>query len=1265
MSNVGGEFVTIRIKVNADTREINRVNRKLAEMGVQAQLADKSTSDLSTAMSRRFEPSAKKMKSRLESIGSALSGFNKLALKVFGVTFIIAAASLASVNALFATGRFLVQAYRITMQALAVGVTAVGAGLATVAAAQREYNAALYAYSYKASPALGKGMNQSRSALRMLQSDSTLAVFGMEALNSSFATLSKSGQVTGRTIGALKAFADFAAAGGDPTKNLQGIAEVLAIVEKKGKLTWDAIEAAGNVNEAFATALKRANKEGKTSYADLVDFIEKSGIKAELGIEGQSELLGNTLVGKFKRFTTQIRNLFADIGQPLLGPVSEAFEKMFRILRLGVLRLAPDFIKFGSGRMLDGLVKAVEKLTNAFVNLTRKYLGGSEGMLQKFNNFWQKTVYVFNRVVDAMRPLLDGGRKVIDIFGPVLGEVFGGAGNIIKQLDRVIVANSEEWAKFGKALKDAVTLLADFLVLTFDVLDRALPVLTPLIEAFTELARAIMLVPRALSSLPSSFGPLGALLSMFGLIFAGKGLKNMALPGAAGRASRSRFGQGISNAGGRISNIGGAVSNAGSQVLGNAMYMVSGGASEGLRSRSFWRPYGEARDMGFNRRDAFQLARHDSGRRVFGRVGGGAGLAAGLGLGLLTPFVDEKAQSAVAGGSMLSSLAPMMGKYGKLGLAGGFAMAGIGTAMNARTGGGGAMGGAMAGAAIGSFIPGVGTIGGALIGGVMGFLKGKSNALKAKVNKMAQEKTYELYNSLAGGMASGNTDFVRQQMATEGLASQRRQIMPGASLTEIKAEAKYQKNIQKTQKVLEGPLKRFDKVITTLEQSTGKTKDQLMQLANEIGLNLYDDSIAFTDVIKQMGSAMSSTGEQIQQSMYDMAMGALGVFDEAIQKLEAQSILDEQVDAMRELFISGNAQEKDILEFVKSYGEQLMVLNPDKPLAVIQELFDQFGVGGYAFKPGQAFEGFSGQMTAALAPIFEKILLTMPQTRENLQAEIAGGFAARGYEIDGTQLSAALAKVTDFQGLQTLLTALSTGGMFSAGVGGVGIQENLNNILRSLGITNQVGLTRLTPEEPTTFEDMSAEESAIRAQFMSTMESFFAEQPPEWMRSNPPWWTNIPTGDTSTPRGDTTSARLGRTLSRHNALNGQIAGKRTMTSSYRTTGLGSINSDHIMGRAYDLVGQNLGAYSKLVNDSGGFAEFHGFGGGRHLHVVPGEGPMGDTSLPSMATTTPVTPTSNTNNFNITVNGGSDSAQTIARHVMDEIARAQRSARERR
>jgi hypothetical protein len=136
-------------------------------------------------------------------------------------------------------------------------------------------------------------------------------------------------------------------------------------------------------------------------------------------------------------------------------------------------------------------------------------------------------------------------------------------------------------------------------------------------------------------------------------------------------------------------------------------------------------------------------------------------------------------------------------------------------------------------------------------------------------------------------------------------------------------------------------------------------------------------------------------------------------------------------------------------------------------------------------------------------------------------------------------------------------------------------------------------------------------------------------------------------------------------MGRHNFYDNQFAGKRTVTSAWRNTNLGSINSDHVTGNAYDLIGQNLGAYATMVNQTGGFAEFHGVGGARHLHVVPGQTPVGDTIAPIPAAAIAVGGSGSTA-YNITVNAaqGQD-PNAIAAAVMSRIDERDRNMRERR
>lgn len=144
------------------------------------------------------------------------------------------------------------------------------------------------------------------------------------------------------------------------------------------------------------------------------------------------------------------------------------------------------------------------------------------------------------------------------------------------------------------------------------------------------------------------------------------------------------------------------------------------------------------------------------------------------------------------------------------------------------------------------------------------------------------------------------------------------------------------------------------------------------------------------------------------------------------------------------------------------------------------------------------------------------------------------------------------------------------------------------------------------------------------------------------------------------PTGDTASSRLQRTLARHAMFSSSVPGNQTITSSLRNFNLGSPSSDHATGAAYDLTGDNLGQYAQMVNSSGGFAEFHGSAGSRHLHVVPPQ--SGDTSSPMAGSSTASTVT---NHYSIQVVAKDDAtAREVAQIVMRELDARERSRRER-
>ena len=154
--------------------------------------------------------------------------------------------------------------------------------------------------------------------------------------------------------------------------------------------------------------------------------------------------------------------------------------------------------------------------------------------------------------------------------------------------------------------------------------------------------------------------------------------------------------------------------------------------------------------------------------------------------------------------------------------------------------------------------------------------------------------------------------------------------------------------------------------------------------------------------------------------------------------------------------------------------------------------------------------------------------------------------------------------------------------------------------------------------------------------------------------------------------GDTsTSKALRATMGAHSRFNGMLPGKRMITSSWREHSLGSPSSDHVTGRAFDLTGDNLQQYAANVNGSGGFAEFHGVNGERHLHVVPPIGPMGDSSSPQnqvrrknlVGAGSAGSASAGGDTFNITVMESVDAGAT-ADAVVKKIVNMQKQARRR-
>jgi hypothetical protein len=393
----------------------------------------------------------------------------------------------------------------------------------------------------------------------------------------------------------------------------------------------------------------------------------------------------------------------------------------------------------------------------------------------------------------------------------------------------------------------------------------------------------------------------------------------------------------------------------------------------------------------------------------------------------------------------------------------------------------------------------------------------------------------------------------------------------------------------------------------------------------------------------------------------------------------------------------------EVLDFLKTqYGNYLAYFGND-PLAANEAFMENYGINGAMYSQaggnlqgmGSFFTGMAGNVLTE----FNKV------NRKSTTAQLVQTINARLKEdkqfINAKEIRTTLAGLT-----QEEFDAFAEFILDNADNKKINLQDGKLRIFGSkepkfltptdIGPIYDEGGRNVfdaLPDLATIFDKET--EQAIRTIISNVGNTLFAK--PSWLDTAPEWFTKeafdalIAGGDTTTPRGstssgtssrtssgtpiadfvggsgDTTSSRLYATMARHRQFDSMLAGSRFVTSSFRTGNLGSINSDHITGRAYDLVGQNLGNYKTIVERNGGFAEFHGVNGSRHLHVVPGSNAVGDSTTPVAASTgTMRSSGGDGNNYYFTITGGPyANAEDVANMVMAKIKVAERSIRERR
>lgn len=1382
------ENVVIKISATANTREIRKARRELERMAAAGKLGSTTQADLTKYLDKA-DRRLQFYKNTMAKTAKIMVSLNKVAVKLFTIGFALGSAALAANNALFAAGRALVDAYKWAMQGAAVAVAALGAAASVAAAAFKEYNAAVNAYAFKSSPTLNRRIAEASAALRGIEEDSTLATFGVQSLSQAFAAIAKSSQVTGTSKTLLKGLADFAAAGGDPAKNLAAAGEFVGLLQKSGKLDAQAIQAAQGIGPAFVEALKKARNQGVQTLDQFKAMLSSGELAKIGGVEGQAALVGQTVFGQFKALVVRAKNLGSDLGQGLLGPLKAFIDETFAVFERLMSRIGPSMMQFGQQRMFGPLISALKILENLTVKLFTDYLPASVGMLGRFKAVWDQIVFVVRDIIDRLRGLLPIGSAVIEAFGKPFVAIFTTTSYWIKYLGEKIRGNQQRYNDFGQALLKLIEKIRDVGAKFIDIFTDALPALnqilswaTSLLGTMMSIASVIGVIGNGLGGIVSGLGGpgagMGGLAQMIGIGLAGfalskriKRLKNVpgyqeditpgtivvdkakkyTLAGRMGGAIKRRFGGAASRVGafkGRYGQARAGVTASGAEQLkirGAAQNQFGQYFGEG-NDRTFYPegtqispskgrlaslidaalPAASAVPGGKVATTALRLkaAIARSNRRMARRLSG-FGVGAGLGIGSM--FASEEAQPSMQMGAMIASMAPMLGAAGPAAALAGLGISGFGMAKTARTGKGGALGGAMAGAAvgaaIGTFVPVIGTAMGAVIGAVggaiVGAFKGRIRGEKMKAQEAAQSFAYSQISAVAGAfvradlggarqaMLAGRTRIAElkdiakmystdrdlrksraaQELATGIINEDEAKGLAAAPGTYIKELEKQQADVEKSMNAM---MNKFTTASTVASKALGMTGEELQQLALEKGVNLYDQTVSLQDQFMKLGLAMNYTSEQIEQTIRDITVGAMDSFRAAIRGQNAPQVIDEITEALYSDFTSGGKIDQQRLSnYVTDLFDQLNLMYPNDPLLAFEKLTELVGTDGSLFRPGQQLEGMGSVFAGVSGKVAGAGETVLANARTSLADMISKQALFGGVAIDKETLTTQLGQL-DTAGLRRVQTLLQQGALdpstfasivnpSSSRAGSIAGRQSVEGVLAQMGLGG-VGFNAL-PQGTMTPEQMieaygEAGYGMIQGVSQAIESSF--EKSPEWYKRNPTWMNketfiaaldpdgNGKLDDTRTPRGDTTSSRLGRTLSRHNYFDSMMTGKRSMTSSYRATNLGSINSDHVTGKAYDLTGQNLGAYATMVNRAGGFAEFHGRGGGRHLHVVPGETPVGDSTAPYMGqVAAPGGSSATTNNYSIVVNGGPGmDVSALADEVMNRIQRIERSSRER-
>lgn len=1275
--NAGGSMGDFGDEVDRTTDSAGKLNQTLGETEDKLDGNDKK--------SKKVRNSLKSVGSAGKVLGTVFGRLAKFALFA-GIEFAAMTVILGSLKLALVAGEVTARAFSASLTGIAaVAGLAVGA-LGTVLAAMREVsNAKMIPLARIAGEPL-TGSSNMASNISALMGSRQLGMFKDATIAGAASSAYKSGfQADVQLRSMMETLGNFAIVAADPDKAMSSLVQTFLQARKEGAFTEDMIKGISEEAPQLGDAIKASGK----GFEEFFGALQRGEIDSLKPFNDALDQVNNTLIGRFKGSLRVVKEQLTTLGTPLVDLTKGPLENFERRLRFFITSIQPAVTKAFQKlfpRLEGGVGGAMEKFFDYMTKMITTSLPKLETFGKGFSDWWSGFKSVFDGLGNWLERMSSGWDTLYEnILAPLGGEIWKTIEHAIAGFNDTILSTSGTSQNFADRIEgifDALRGLIDgfnnFRKAMAPVIDALLQILNIIGKLASNKLISTLLVGgflgnRLFRKLPGGAGaksgvsgPLGFLASLGGAGGSILGLKGLEDAKEGRNTILGRYSQERGNNLSRTSAMRNAIFQGQYMGKGFGQFMKSAGAGAGVVAAGIVGGLisGSAKKTDTTMQTVGQaLAMGGTGAGIGMMVGGPVGAAIGGGVGLLAGGVMGfmGAKSAQEAEKKAARERAKTYSFEGLNVATGAEVQSRIEAIQGRN------------AAIAAAQKGRDTrgkmydklFGAESAGGVQGDVRIKLKDIYGLKNERfdagdafeRETKVRELLNNKTIELTQTQKTFLEQMIAAD-----KQYDSVGKSLElnneEMKAYAEELGVSEESIGKLNATVNKqnFD----MLTKAFGLSNEEVKKLAESTGKNLLTQLITLNDVVKTLGFTLDETGKVIDDAA-NRAVGSQRLLNRVLspskkdlEKIEGQTRYESAGESFFNLFGAGA---QAVAEAGTEYLDAFLSTK-------IQEYIDN---------PQQDFKTFIDTANNTMQAQLEAA------RRENADPAIIAYLERFGTGPEGITTQ-----------LQTILGTLGTRMEVDPGFAST-MQTMVNSAIQQFEV---LGFANLDPEGQEQFINDrialiegfltgtgvkvdEATKSSIKQMILAGYTesgSFQKDQIVAGFQEGSAYMVQLLEqhfggggggNDTSSPRrgrvGDTASSRWGSTLGRHMAFSSMLPGNRTITSGVRNWGLGSPSSDHLTGRAYDLTGDNLGQYANMVNGAGGFAEFHGSAGSRHLHVVP---PVGDSTTPALVSAMAASGGSTTNNYTINVNGGADPADVIARKVMDEIDRRERTNRER-